>query len=60
MMIETARQNPVIHDDWRRFHAVLAAEFPNYAAVILIQAVEVAISRRKVDAIVANRRLARP
>src|ERR1051326_3329707 len=60
MMIESARQDLVVENHWGRFHAVLAAKFPDNGAVILVQAVDIAIGRRKVNAIVANRRLARP
>src|ERR1043166_3213217 len=60
MMVEAARQNLVIQDYRRRFHAALAAEFPNHAAVIVVQAIDVTIGRWKIDAVVANRRLPRP
>ena len=52
MMIESARQNLFINDDRRRLHAVLAAKFPNDCAIRFVQAIDISIRRRKIDAIV--------
>ena len=60
MMVKAARQYLVVDNDWRCFHAVFAAEFPNNAPVVFVQAIDIAVGRRKVDATVANRRLTRP
>src|SRR5438045_435378 len=59
-MVETARQNLVFENDRRGLHAVPAAEFPDDTAVVLVQAIDIAIRRRKIDAVAAQRRLARP
>jgi hypothetical protein len=51
-MIQAAGNNLVAEDCRRRFEAVLAFEFPNDAAVIFVQAVNVTVGGRKVNAII--------
>src|SRR5947207_9329438 len=60
MMIEATRQNLVVEDHGSGFHAVFAFELPDNAAVVLVQAIDITVGGRKIDAIVAKRRLTRP
>src|ERR1043165_6648731 len=60
MMIKAARENFVFDKHRRRFETIFAFELPNYRAVLFVEAIHVAIRRRKVDAIIFDRRLARP
>src|SRR6185437_10162235 len=59
-VIEAARENLVFQNHGRGLHAVFAFELPNDRAVILIQAINISVSRRKIDVIVFERRLAWP
>ena len=60
MMIQAAGENFVVDKYRCGFEAVLALELPNDAAIVSIQAIDVAIGGRKIDAIVTHRRLSRP
>src|SRR5438067_11048331 len=59
-MVEAAGQYPIADNNRRGLHAVFALEFPNHAAVASVQAIDATVCGRKVNAIVANRRLSRP
>src|SRR5438046_7790436 len=59
-MVEAAGQYPIADNNRRGLHAVFALEFPNHAAVASVQAIDVTVCGRKVNAIAANRRLSRP
>src|SRR5438094_6455200 len=60
MVIESAGQNLVVQNHRGGLHTVPALEFPNHAAIVLIEAIDIAVRGGKINAIVANRRLPRP
>src|SRR2546423_71006 len=59
-MIESAGQNLVVENNGRRFEAVLRFELPDDAATVFVEAVNITVGGREIDAVVFDRRLTRP
>src|SRR5690242_4116486 len=60
MMVKTASEDLVFDEYRRRFKTVSAFELPDDGAIVFVEAIDVAVRRRKVNAIVFDRRLTRP